>query len=180
MKQTYATCILAKTQLSTRSRSHHRTTMEQRFSVLLLLSLFFAGFLTCHLCTMPSLVPLFAALWVYSTYSNFLLSLAFVTLASILVGHFSTFRYPAEIPRVREPAGKRYFGLKTRLAYYTNAKGLYQDAYEKVSDQTSHLESNRLTKSVLQARQDMYHSRPWIPKRNHNPSCFSTMGHLER
>jgi hypothetical protein len=53
-------------------------------------------------------------------------------LTVVVIAHFSTLRYPVEIPRVREREGKRYFSLRTRLAYYTDAKELFREAYEKV------------------------------------------------
>jgi hypothetical protein len=53
--------------------------------------------------------------------------------ATILVAHFSTWQYPVEIPRLREPEGKRTFSLWTHLVYYTDAKELFRDAYEKVN-----------------------------------------------
>jgi hypothetical protein len=52
---------------------------------------------------------------------------------TILIAHFSTWRYPVEIPRLREPEGKRTFSPRTRLAYYTDAKELFREAYEKVN-----------------------------------------------
>jgi hypothetical protein len=56
----------------------------------------------------------------------------FLLLAVAVIAHFSTLRYPVEMPRVREREGKRYFSLRTRLAYYTDAKELFREAYEKV------------------------------------------------
>lgn len=65
----------------------------------------------------------------------------FLLLAVVVVAHFSTLRYPVEIPRVREREGKRYFSLRTRLAYYTDAKELFREAYEKVRSGIQSLES---------------------------------------
>jgi hypothetical protein len=45
---------------------------------------------------------------------------------------FFTIRYPRNLPRVREKEGKTRFRLKTRLAYYTDCRNLYYDAYENV------------------------------------------------
>ncbi|KAE9370254.1 putative cytochrome P450 [Stipitochalara longipes BDJ] len=55
----------------------------------------------------------------------------------MIIGFFyaqiSTWRYPAEVVRVREPEGKRTFSFRTRLAYYTDARELFREAFEKYS-----------------------------------------------
>jgi len=51
---------------------------------------------------------------------------------AIFVAHLSTWEHPVEIPRIREAKGKRTFSFRTRLAYHTDAKKLFQEAYEKV------------------------------------------------
>lgn len=47
--------------------------------------------------------------------------------------YFVTIRYPSNLPRVREPPGATRFRLKTRLAFLTDCKALFNEAYEKVS-----------------------------------------------
>jgi hypothetical protein len=59
-------------------------------------------------------------------------TLLFGAIATAILAQVSTWRYPVEIARVREPEGKRTFSLRTRLAYYTDAKELFREAYEKV------------------------------------------------
>jgi hypothetical protein len=60
------------------------------------------------------------------------------TLAVILIGtiinKLTGLRYPASLPRIREKKGTKTFSLRTRLSYYTDAKNLYRDAYEQVSN----------------------------------------------
>jgi len=50
----------------------------------------------------------------------------------VFYAQITTWRYPAAIARVREPAGKRTFSLRTRLAYYTDCRELFREAFEKV------------------------------------------------
>lgn len=42
-------------------------------------------------------------------------------------------KYPANLRRVREKKGARSFSLKTRLAYYTDAQGLFRDVWNGAS-----------------------------------------------
>jgi hypothetical protein len=78
------------------------------------------------------MASLYAFIAEFASIRTVLLTGLFLLLAVVVVAHFSTFRYPIEIPRVREREGKRYFSLRTRLAYYTDAKELFREAYEKV------------------------------------------------
>src|ERR1700712_3866188 len=47
-----------------------------------------------------------------------------------IVNRFTQIRYPVDIPRIREARGSTRFSLRTRLAYYTDAKSLFREAYE--------------------------------------------------
>jgi hypothetical protein len=49
-----------------------------------------------------------------------------------------TVHYPDNLPRVREN-GRTRFSLKTRLAYYTDCKALFNEAYETVLSSSSHI-----------------------------------------
>lgn len=49
-----------------------------------------------------------------------------------VIGNLSRLRYPADLPRIREPKGRTTFSLRTRLAYYTDAEALFRDAYLNV------------------------------------------------
>jgi len=75
-------------------------------------------------------------------------SFIFIVLSAIIIvvlyAQLSTWRYPAEIARVREPAGKRTFSLRTRLAYYTDARELFREAFEKVESSLSYLSAVNL------------------------------------
>jgi hypothetical protein len=51
--------------------------------------------------------------------------------------YFVTIGYPSNLPRVRERKGATRFSLTTRLAYFTNCKSLYDEAYEKVRSAAS-------------------------------------------
>ena len=55
-----------------------------------------------------------------------------------LLSHLSSSRY-ADIPRLREPKGKTSFSLRTRLAYYTDSKQLFREAYENASTKIKYL-----------------------------------------
>jgi hypothetical protein len=59
-----------------------------------------------------------------------LVSLIFLVLA-IAIRQNNAIKYPDNLPRVREN-GRRRFSLKTRLAYYTDCKAIFQEAYETV------------------------------------------------
>ena len=56
-----------------------------------------------------------------------------VTIVRLTVLYLFTIRYPANLPRVREDEKAMRFSIKTRLAYYTDCKNLFKEAYEKVS-----------------------------------------------
>jgi hypothetical protein len=81
---------------------------------------------------MASTFAFITALTPFQIFVSSILIALFVFLA-IIAGQLSTLRYPIEIPRVGEREGKRLFSLPTRLSYYTNAKELFRDAYEKAS-----------------------------------------------
>lgn len=69
-----------------------------------------------------------------SSFRVITLAIVFVAvLAQLVVGYFTQVSYPANLPRVREPAGATRFSLRTRLAYYTDCKALYNEAYETVT-----------------------------------------------
>lgn len=59
----------------------------------------------------------------------------FAVLAIGLVLHFVFFsiEYPPSLPRIGEPAGRRYFSWRTRWRYMTDCQRLFQEAYENVS-----------------------------------------------
>ncbi|KAK8059265.1 hypothetical protein PG996_009195 [Apiospora saccharicola] len=64
---------------------------------------------------------------------------AVVTVFLILIGvgltiQFTSIRYPANLPLVGEPPGKRHFSWRTRWRYMTDCKGLYLEAYENKAD----------------------------------------------
>lgn len=44
-------------------------------------------------------------------------------------------RFHKDLPRLGRPPGKTGFSWRTRLRYYTDAAGLFQEAYDKVSFQ---------------------------------------------
>lgn len=54
-------------------------------------------------------------------------------IATIAIRQKNTIKYPSNLPRVGEPAGKTRFSLRTRLAWYTDCEKLYQEAYNTVS-----------------------------------------------
>lgn len=65
--------------------------------------------------------------------SNAILSGALAVLLLLFVAHYlSGTRLPPDLPRVQEQRRNR-FGLRTRLAYYTDCESLYKEAYETVS-----------------------------------------------
>jgi hypothetical protein len=78
------------------------------------------------------MASLYASIAEFASIRTAVLASLFLLLTAVVVAHLSTLRYPIEIPRVREREGKRYFSLRTRLAYYTDAKELFREAYEKV------------------------------------------------
>jgi hypothetical protein len=50
-----------------------------------------------------------------------------------------TIRYPANLPRVREPKNATRFSLKTRMAYFMDCKSLFLEAHEKVGSTNSYM-----------------------------------------
>lgn len=50
----------------------------------------------------------------------------------ITIRQIFTICYPANLPRVREEDKATRFSLKTRLAYYTDCKNIFREAYERV------------------------------------------------
>jgi hypothetical protein len=86
-----------------------------------------------------SMASLYASIAEFPSIRTVVLTSLLLLLAVVVVAHFSTLHYPAEIPRVREREGKRYFGLRTRLAYYTDAKELVREAYEKLRSEIQSL-----------------------------------------
>jgi hypothetical protein len=85
------------------------------------------------------MASLYASIAEFPSIRTVVLTSLLLLLAVVVVAHFSTLHYPAEIPRVREREGKRYFGLCTRLAYYTDAKELVREAYEKLRSEIQSL-----------------------------------------
>lgn len=59
---------------------------------------------------------------------------SFAALAVLYVAHslFFSVPYPQGVPLIREPPGKRSFSWKTRLAYFTDCKSVFREAYEIV------------------------------------------------
>lgn len=49
---------------------------------------------------------------------------------------FFAIKYPANLPLVGEPDGKRWFSLGTKWRYYTDCDSLYTEAYEQVCEVT--------------------------------------------
>lgn len=88
------------------------------------------------LCALPW--PLIVALAIVA-------SIALVVLAD---RYITGVPLPPTIPLFREPEGARRFSLRTRLAYYTDCKALYEEAWDKVST-TTRDGVNRLQPSEL-------------------------------
>jgi hypothetical protein len=59
------------------------------------------------------------------------LGAALFLIVAILIRQKFTVKYPDNLPRVREN-GRTRFSLRTRLAYYTDCKNLFSEAYETV------------------------------------------------
>jgi hypothetical protein len=62
----------------------------------------------------------------------------FAGILAIVVILYQTFfatRYYANLPLVGEPAGRRWFSLRTRWRYYTDCASLYNEAYQNVGVQ---------------------------------------------
>lgn len=60
-------------------------------------------------------------------------SLALALALCLLERYVTGVPYPPSIPLVREPAGTRRFSLRTRLAYYTDCRTLFEDAWNQVT-----------------------------------------------
>lgn len=63
---------------------------------------------------------------------RFVASLLIVVLVLAAWRSCFTVRYPANLPLIGEPEGARRFRWRTRLRYYTDCAGLYNEAYEQV------------------------------------------------
>jgi hypothetical protein len=61
-----------------------------------------------------------------------------VILLSSIINRLTGLRYPTNLPRIREKDGKTQFSFRTRLSYYTDAKAMFHDAYEQVSNSHPH------------------------------------------
>jgi hypothetical protein len=85
------------------------------------------------------MASLYASIAEFASIRTVGLTSLFLLLAVVVVAHFSTLRYAVEIPRVRERRGKRYFSLRIRLAYFTDTKEIFREAYEKVGSGTQSL-----------------------------------------
>lgn len=64
--------------------------------------------------------------------AGFLLSVSTIVLIFITYFAYAHASCGGNIPRLREPSGKKHFSLKTRWAYYTDCAGLFNDAYNNV------------------------------------------------
>lgn len=67
------------------------------------------------------------------------LSVLFVVLYA--ANSYLTVRYPKGVTLIREPPGAKRFSWRTRLAYYTDCRTLYREAYNEVRRRTPALES---------------------------------------
>lgn len=54
---------------------------------------------------------------------------------------FFTTQYYADLPLVGEPAGRKWFSLRTRWRYYTDCASLYNEAYHNVGVQRINCEA---------------------------------------
>lgn len=70
----------------------------------------------------------------YGSFESFMATSLLIAIAIYATQRLSSLKYPAELPRVREAAGKTHFSLKTRLAYFIDCQALFQEAYEKESN----------------------------------------------
>ncbi|KAI0445887.1 cytochrome P450 [Xylaria telfairii] len=61
----------------------------------------------------------------------FILGCGSILLFVIAYQFLFTIRYPANLPLINEPPGKKSFGLKTRWRYYKDCKNMYLEAYKK-------------------------------------------------
>ncbi|KAF2140916.1 uncharacterized protein K452DRAFT_351633 [Aplosporella prunicola CBS 121167] len=64
-------------------------------------------------------------------YENLVFISAVLVSVVIVYQTFFAIRYPANLPLIGEPAGKRRFSLRTRLRYYSDCAALYKEAYDK-------------------------------------------------
>lgn len=69
-----------------------------------------------------------------SAFQGLAISAITAFLAASLLSVFSGIYLPPNLPRIREPKGKTSFSLRTRLAYYNDAKALFQELYDKASE----------------------------------------------
>lgn len=67
----------------------------------------------------------------YGSLEAFVSTSLLIVIVMYLSHRLTSISYPAELPRVREPAGKTRFSLKTRLSYFTDCEALFEEAYEK-------------------------------------------------
>lgn len=60
--------------------------------------------------------------------------LVFAGVAILLIANevLFTVHLPKGVPLIREPPGATRFSLKTRLAYYTDCRALFREAYDNV------------------------------------------------
>lgn len=56
---------------------------------------------------------------------------AFIVAVLLLDRFVTGTPYPPDIPLIREPEGTRRFSLRTRLAYYIDCKGLFEEAWDQ-------------------------------------------------
>ncbi|KAH8672567.1 putative cytochrome P450 [Tricladium varicosporioides] len=66
-----------------------------------------------------------------SAFQGLALSAIIAFLAASLLSVFSGIYIPPNLPRIREPKGNFSFSIRTRLAYYNDAKALFQEIYDK-------------------------------------------------
>lgn len=62
----------------------------------------------------------------------FILGCGSILLFVIAYQFLFAIRYPANLPLINEPPGKKSFGLKTGWRYYKDCKNIYLEAYKKV------------------------------------------------
>lgn len=55
---------------------------------------------------------------------------------ALLIYRAFAIRYPANLPLVGEPDGKRSFSWRTRWRYYTDCEALYKETYDNVGSFT--------------------------------------------
>jgi hypothetical protein len=70
----------------------------------------------------------------YSILESFMATSLLIAIVVYASQRLSSIKYPAELPRVREVAGKTHFSLRTRLAYFTDCEALFREAYEKANN----------------------------------------------